>query len=214
MKQGILATACGLVLGIVVALVMPLGGEELPTSRPSQESMKTDDDGAAPSDLKDRPGAAGRSAGGNAIGAGESNGALTAGLPDEEHMLAIVQDLVRRRDIALLYKSETELNALSVPGSSVRTADEELLRELGDASIVSLHTEVRGIKMMGADELDGQAIQGVGEHREYVTVEVSTVQEELKVEGQAAVGPLAERCARWLLVPNPWRLDEVLECGA
>ncbi len=208
MKQGLLAAACGLVLGLVVALVMPVGGEGIPASSPSRESI-TDDDGAA------HPRTGSTQVPTNAAeegGEGESNGRADElltnghGLPDREQMFAIVQDLLRRRDSALFYKSETELAALSVPDSPVHAADSDLLRELEGVTIVNLHTELRGIEMPG--------VQDAVNHNEYVTVEVTTVQEVLEVEGQAAVGPLEERCARWLLAPNPWRLYEVLECEA
>ncbi len=207
MKQGLLAAACGLVLGLVVALVMPVGGEGIPASSPSRESIT--DDGAAHPRTGSTQVPTNAAEGG---GAGESNGRADElltnghGLPDREQMFAIVQDLLRRRDSALFYKSETELAALSVPDSPVHAADSDLLRELEGVTIVNLHTELRGIEMPG--------VQDAVNHNEYVTVEVTTVQEVLEVEGQAAVGPLEERCARWLLAPNPWRLYEVLECEA
>lgn len=207
MKQGLLAAACGLVLGLIVALVMPVSGEGISTPSSSRDSINFDDDEAHSStgstDALTNAGEEGR--------VGESNGRgdefldNAHGLPDREQMFAIVQDLLRRRDSALFYKSETELNALSVPGSPVRAADSELLRELEGVTIVSLHTELRGIDMLDA--------QNVVDHNEHVTVEVITIQEALEVEGQPVVGPLEERCARWLLAPNPWRLYEVLECG-
>ena len=70
------------------------------------------------------------------------------GQPDEEQMFAIVQDLLTRRDGALLYKSETELNALSLPDSPVRAADNEMLQELDSVTIIKLHTELRGVKVL------------------------------------------------------------------
>ncbi|MFT3942928.1 MAG: hypothetical protein QM705_03780 [Ancrocorticia sp.] len=233
MKRGLLALVFGLVLGLVVALVVPLGEGDAPTSGPSGESTNSGDDGAAHSrtggatarTTAESSGTDGSVAGTDGSVAG-TDGSVAGtdvktangeALPDHEQMLAIVRDLVRRRDMALLYKSKTELNALSVPGSPVRGADEELLRELEDASIISLRTEVQGVKVLGPDELDEldvKDLQNVGDHNARVAVEVTTIQEELEVEGQAAVGPLEERCARWLLTPNPWRLDEVLECEA
>ncbi len=230
MKQGVCAVACGVIAGLVVAFVVPLGGESVPTSAISPHmSNFSDDDGARPSIAASRPTTGGARTE-NAVELGEKD-AGEEGQPDEEQMFAIVQDLLTRRDGALLYKSETELNALSLPDSPVRAADNEMLQELDSVTIIKLHTELRGVKVLERDALDAESVidpieevatNAVGAEpthtqpgvipNELVSVEVTTVQELLEVEGQGTVGPLEERCARWLLAPNPWRLYDVLEC--
>lgn len=204
MKQRILAVACGVVLGIVVAFVAPWGGESASTSAASPgTSSMSDDDGTHPSIAASRAAADGAKTGGSVTGVGEKV-AGDKGQPDDVQMFAIVQDLLARRDSALLYKSETELNALSVADSPVRAADDSMLQELDPLTIIRLHTGLRGVKMLEAED----------SVNDFVNVEVTTVQEVLEVEGQAAVGPLEERCARWLLSANPWRLYDVQECAS
>lgn len=203
MKQRILAVACGVVLGIIVAFIAPQGGERVPTSAASPSaSIMSDGSAARPSIAASRAAADGAKTGGSVTGVGEKV-AGDKGQPDDVQMFAIVQDLLARRDSALLYKSETELNALSVADSPVRAADNGTLQELDSVTIIRLHTGLRGVEILEAED----------SANDFVNVEVTTVQEVLEMEGQAAVGPLEERCARWLLSANPWRLYDVQECA-
>ena len=148
---------------------------------------------------------------------GEPNEDLE-GEPNEDLMRGVVLDLLQRRDEALVAKDLQSLEGLSVEASPARAADVELLGRISEVPIVELDTSLVEAKLtdaMPAEALgDGQdsGPGGTPGLEEAVTVQVRSIQERLVVEGQDVVGPLPERCARWLLVPNPWRLLAVDEC--
>ena len=148
---------------------------------------------------------------------GEPNEDLE-GEPNEDLMRGVVLDLLQRRDEALVAKDLQSLEGLSVEASPARAADVELLGRISEVPIVELDTSLVEAKLtdaMPAEALgDGQDTGpgGTPGLEEAVTVQVRSIQERLVVEGQDVVGPLPERCARWLLVPNPWRLLAVDEC--
>lgn len=148
---------------------------------------------------------------------GEPSGDLE-GEPNEDLMRGVVLDLLQRRDEALVAKDLQSLEGLSVEASPARAADVELLGRISEVPIVELDTSLVEAKLtdaMPAEALgDGQDTGpgGTPGLEEAVTVQVRSIQERLVVEGQNVVGPLPERCARWLLVPNPWRLLAIDEC--
>ena len=151
--------------------------------------------------------------------AGRPSGSPPAASPlqilDDSQARAIAEDLVQRRDAALLRKNSADLELLSVEGSPVRAADVALLGQLADVSIVDLHTslvDAKVVESIGEDSRPGSAGEEMVSPGDTLLIEVHTVQEILTVEGEAPVGPLPERCVRWQLQPDPWRIYKVFEC--
>lgn len=138
--------------------------------------------------------------------------------PDEAELRNTVLDLLQRRDEALVANDDEALLALSVAASPARAADEGLLAQLDGVSILQLETNLVQVRLIVSEPQCGP---GAGSTLPYgaaevdavgAVAEVRTIQNLLVVSGEDAVGPLPERCARWHLVPGPWRLHEISEC--
>lgn len=111
----------------------------------------------------------------------------------EEYRIA--SQLVEQRDEALLVHDAQALAALTVEGSPARREDEALLASL-DERLERLETVVMDVSVVSATVWD-----------------VTTVQYDYCVAGKRQNAPLPERCTRWILEPDPWRLADTADCA-
>ncbi|MFG6285430.1 hypothetical protein ACGUFB_02865 [Actinotignum schaalii] len=110
--------------------------------------------------------------------------------------LAVARQLVAARDAVLSAGDTAALSALSVPEGEAAAADATLGSVLDSTPVAQVETEVREASWVGEDLL-----------------EVVTVQRRLVLSGGQTMGPQPERCARWQLSPQPWRIVAVRPCS-
>ncbi|MDY5139224.1 hypothetical protein R6H00_08565, partial [Actinotignum timonense] len=80
-------------------------------------------------------------------------------------------------------------------GAAIRGPDAKLRRVLESTPVAQVETEVREASWVGENLL-----------------EVVTVQHRLILASGETIGPQPERCARWQLSPQPWRVVAVHPC--
>ena len=114
---------------------------------------------------------------------------------DEMDAYRIATQLVEQRDAALRAGDGQALAALTVEGSGARRADGALLASL-DTGIERLETIVMDVRPVSE-----------------LVWDVTTVQYDYaRAGGASQPKPLAERCTRWTLAPDPWRLADTAVC--
>ncbi|MDY5148471.1 hypothetical protein DDD64_01940 [Actinotignum sanguinis] len=113
----------------------------------------------------------------------------------EPEALAVAHQLVAARDAALTAGDTASLSSLSVPEGAAAAADAQLRSALEASPVAKVETEVRKASWVGEDLL-----------------EVITVQRSLVLANGETIGPQPERCARWQLSPQPWRIVAVHPC--
>ncbi len=123
---------------------------------------------------------------------GYGDGADLASEPDAG---AVARQLVAARDAAISAGDIAALSALSVPEGEAAAADAKLRGILENTPVVHVETEVREASWVGEKLL-----------------EVVTVQRRLVLASGETIGPQPERCARWQLSPQPWRIVAVHPC--
>ncbi len=121
-------------------------------------------------------------------------GRETARGPDADEAYRIASELVARRDAALRAHDADALSLLTAEGSAARRADLNLLEGLG--SIAALETVVMDVEVRSELEWDVRSVQYAFESSD------GTVQD----------GPLPQRCTRWTLERDPWRVSATAPC--
>lgn len=129
-------------------------------------------------------------------GAGSVPGAGAGTTEPGPDALAVARQLVAARDAVLSAGDTAALSALSVPEGEAAAADATLGSVLESTPVAQVETEVREASWVGEDLL-----------------EVVTVQRRLVLAGGQTIGPQPERCARWQLSPQPWRIVAVHPCS-
>ncbi|MGJ9494972.1 hypothetical protein ACRQEF_07230 [Actinotignum sp. GS-2025a] len=118
-----------------------------------------------------------------------------ADLASEPDAVAVARQLVAARDAAISAGDIAALSALSVPEGEAAAADAKLRSVLENTPVAHVETEVREAFWVGENLL-----------------EVVTVQRSLVLASGETIGPQPERCARWQLSPQPWRIVAVHPC--
>lgn len=126
-------------------------------------------------------------------GRARGSGANTEPEPDA---LAVARQLVAARDAAIGAGDIAALNALNMPDGEAAAADAKLRRVLESTPVAQVETEVREASWVGENLL-----------------EVVTVQRRLVLASGETIGPQPERCARWQLSPQPWRVVATHPCS-
>lgn len=130
---------------------------------------------------------------------GYGDGSVSSAGADGERgldALAVARQLVAARDAAINAGDPAALSALSVPEGEAAAADAHLRAVLENTPVTEVETEVREASWVG---------EGV--------LEVVTVQRRLVLASGETIGPQPERCARWQLSSQPWRVMAVHPCA-
>ncbi|MGJ9565887.1 hypothetical protein [Actinotignum sp. GS-2025d] len=192
----------GLVAGVLAG--MALGALVPAVKKASTEPVRGEDpgygDGAASGEgpgYGDGPGRGeGPERGDRSVlgqGLARGSGANTEPEPDA---LAVARQLVAARDAAIGAGDIAALNALNMPDGEAAAADAKLRRVLESTPVAQVETEVREASWVGENLL-----------------EVVTVQHRLILASGETIGPQPERCARWQLSPQPWRVVATHPCS-
>ncbi|OCA93930.1 hypothetical protein [Actinobaculum suis] len=111
---------------------------------------------------------------------------------------SIARGLLAQRDAAIMAGDRAQLQALTVPASPAAAEDAALADFVAANPVSQIYTRMVSARWTAESELQ--------------VLEVLTVQEELVFTSGERVPAGPERCARWVVESQPWRISEVLPC--